>query len=49
MPNSIRVAIAQLNPHVGDCAGNARGILAALAAADRKGDRLLVTPELSVP
>lgn len=49
MADSIRIAVAQLNPHVGDCAGNARGILAALGSADRRGARLLVTPELSVP
>ncbi|ERN42813.1 NAD+ synthetase [Rubidibacter lacunae KORDI 51-2] len=44
----MRIAIAQLNPTIGDLAGNSERILAAAAAADREGANLLLTPELSL-
>jgi NAD+ synthase (glutamine-hydrolysing) len=44
----MQVAIAQLDQMVGDLAANARGILAAAAAAERAGATLVVTPELSL-
>ena len=44
----MQLAIAQLNQRVGDLAANARGILAAVAEAERAGATLVVTPELSL-
>src|SRR4051812_15279941 len=44
----MKVALLQVNPTVGDLAGNARLILDALAAAARSGASLAVTPELSL-
>ncbi len=44
----MKLAIAQLNPTVGDIAGNAQQILAAAQAASAQGARLLLTPELSL-
>ena len=44
---SLTIAMAQLNPVVGDVAGNtAQVIEAAIEARDRLGARLLITPEL---
>ena len=44
----MRIAIAQLNPTIGDVEGNARQILAAAQQAAATGARLLLTPELSI-
>ncbi len=44
----MRIAMAQLNPTVGDIAGNTKRINAAITRAIQDGAELLVTPELSV-
>ncbi len=44
----MKIAIAQLNPTVGDIKGNAERILVAAKEADRLGASLLLTPELSL-
>jgi NAD+ synthetase len=44
----MKIAMAQLNPTVGDIPGNARRILDAYARAAREGADLVVTPELSL-
>lgn len=44
----MKLAIAQLDPTVGDLAGNAQQILSAAKSAADKGARLLLTPELSL-
>ncbi len=44
----MRIAMAQLNPTVGDIAGNTRAILAAVETARAAGADLVVTPELSL-
>ena len=48
MPASatVRIAVAQINPVVGDIAGNARLIQASAAKAKMLGADLLLTPEL---
>lgn len=47
MPNSL-LALAQLNPTVGDLAGNAAQILQAARTAYAQGARLLITAELAL-
>ncbi|HEY9907120.1 MAG TPA: nitrilase-related carbon-nitrogen hydrolase, partial [Thermosynechococcaceae cyanobacterium] len=44
----MKIAIAQLNPTIGNLAGNAQAILAAARTAASQGARLLLTPELSL-
>ena len=44
----MRIALAQLNPLVGDLRGNAEQILAAARQAEAKEASLLLTPELSL-
>jgi NAD+ synthase (glutamine-hydrolysing) len=44
----MKIALLQINPTVGDLAGNARLILEALEAARPSGAALAVTPELSL-
>jgi NAD+ synthase (glutamine-hydrolysing) len=44
----MKIAIAQLNPTIGDLAGNAQAILNAAQTAADRGVRLLLTPELSL-
>ena len=44
----MKIAIAQLNPTIGDLAGNAQQILDAAHQAATQGARLLLTPELSL-
>src|SRR5579883_2054438 len=44
----MKIAIAQLNPTIGDLPKNAQNILAAANRAVAKGARLLLTPELSL-
>ena len=44
----MKIAIAQLNPTIGDIANNAQQILAAAQTAAGQGARLLLTPELSL-
>ncbi|MBW4538918.1 MAG: NAD+ synthase [Myxacorys chilensis ATA2-1-KO14] len=44
----MKIAIAQLNPTIGDLDGNAQKILAAASRAAQEGVRLLLTPELSL-
>jgi NAD+ synthase (glutamine-hydrolysing) len=44
----MKVALLQINPTVGDLAGNARLILDALAKAQAGGAALAVTPELAL-
>ena len=46
MPDSLRVALAQLNPKVGDVAGNLAKVRAARAEAARQGAELVLTSEL---
>ena len=43
----MRLALAQLNPLVGDLRGNAEQILAAVQQAEAEGAALVLTPELS--
>lgn len=44
----MKIAIAQLNPIIGDLARNAEQILVAVQVATAQGTRLLLTPELSL-
>lgn len=44
----MKIAIAQLNPIIGDLSGNAQKILEMAQQADKQGARLLLTPELSL-
>ena len=44
----MRVAVAQLNQHVGDLRANLQALRGALQAARRAGADVLVTPELSI-
>lgn len=44
----MKIAIAQLNPTIGDLTGNAQQILAAATSAAQQGARLVLTPELSL-
>ena len=44
----MKIAIAQLNPTIGDITNNAKQILAAAETAAKKDVRLLLTPELSL-
>lgn len=44
----MKIAIAQLNPIVGDLEGNTEKILQAALSAQDQGAQLLVTPELSI-
>ena len=48
MPDTLRIALAQINPHEGAIAANADRIRAARAEAARAGADLLVTPEFSI-
>ncbi len=43
---SVRIALAQVNPTVGDLEGNAALVRAAVATAARSGARLVVLPEM---
>jgi len=47
-PDSVRVALLQINPTVGDLDGNARLIAAAARAAWRQGARVALAPELAL-
>lgn len=47
-PDSLRVALAQLNPTVGDLAGNAEQVVAAVERGAKADADLVVTPELSL-
>lgn len=44
----MKIAIAQLNPKIGDISNNAKQILAAAETAAKQNVRLLLTPELSL-
>lgn len=44
----MKIAIAQLNPTIGDLVGNAAAIAAAATTAEQQGATLLLTPELSL-
>ena len=44
----MKIAIAQLNPTIGDIKGNAQAILQSAQIAKEKGADLLLTPELSL-
>ncbi len=44
----MKLAIAQLNPTIGDLTGNAQQILEAAKQAANQGVRLLLTPEISL-
>ncbi len=46
--DSLKIALAQLNPTVGDVAGNAEKVRAARKAADEQGADLVVFPELFI-
>jgi NAD+ synthase len=48
MTDTLRIALAQINPHVGDIRGNADRIRRARAEAARLGADLVVTPEFSI-
>ena len=45
---NIRVASAQINPIVGDIAGNARMILDCVSDASKQGAQILVFPEMAL-
>ena len=47
-PNALRIALAQINPIVGDIAGNAALARKARAEAARLGADLVILPELSL-
>ena len=44
----MRLALAQINPLVGDLSGNAALLLAACRTAHRQGAELVVAPELAL-
>ncbi len=44
----MKIALAQLNPTIGDLPGNAQRILAAAQQATQQGARLMLTPELAL-
>ena len=44
----MRIALAQLNPVVGDFEGNAKRILEAVRRAEKQAVELVLTPELSL-
>lgn len=44
----MKIALGQINPTIGDIAGNARKISDAIATARRQGARLIIFPELSL-
>jgi NAD+ synthase (glutamine-hydrolysing) len=44
----MKIAIAQLNPTIGDLSGNAKQILEAAQKAESENARLMLTPELSI-
>ena len=44
----MRIALAQLNPVVGDFEGNAKRILEAVRSAEEQAAELVLTPELSL-
>jgi len=48
MPDTLRIAIAQLNPHVGEIETNLAAIRRARAVGARLGADLVVTPEFSI-
>ncbi len=48
MTNNMKIAIAQINPTIGDLLLNAQKILEAAQSAASSGARLLLTPELSL-
>ncbi|ASC72672.1 putative glutamine-dependent NAD(+) synthetase [Halomicronema hongdechloris C2206] len=48
MKSTLRLAIAQLNPTIGDLSGNAQAILEAAQQAASQGADLVLTPELSL-
>jgi len=48
MADTLRIALAQINPHVGDVRANAEKIRRARAEAARLGADLVVTPEFSI-
>ena len=45
---SLKIAMAQINPVLGDLAGNTAKILAAAQRAQAQGVDLLLTPELAL-
>src|SRR5215831_10048172 len=45
----MRIALAQINPTIGDFAGNVRKHIDSLARAKDAGAQLVVFPEMSVP
>lgn len=45
----MKIAIAQTNPKIGDCAGNTQRILQYADEARRQGASLVVFPELAIP
>jgi len=45
---TLRIALAQVNPCVGDIAGNSALVLAACRAADEAGARLVLLPEMVI-
>ncbi len=48
LPDTLRIALAQLNPHEGQIAANLAQLRAARAEAASQGAHLLVTPEFSI-
>lgn len=49
MNSGIRIALAQINPTVGDFQGNSRMIIDRLREVESRGADLLLTPELALP
>ncbi len=48
MPETLRIALAQINPHAGDIAANLACLRAARAAAAGQGAALVLAPELAL-
>ena len=48
-PSSLRIALAQLNPTVGDIDGNAAKVAEWIGRARNEGAELVIFPELCVP
>lgn len=48
MAETLKIALAQLNPHIGAVGANLAAIRAARAEAARRGADLVVTPEFSI-
>src|SRR5438105_849798 len=48
MPSTLDIALCQMNPTVGDIAGNERKVLAGVESARAAGAQLVLFPELTI-